>query len=90
MKVFLQFGSRDNLPMITKEVEWKYSPMWFHEKNRQQTASGYGLKLVNPYMVKHPHTGKWRRVYTCLVSNSGTDYIGKPGNWEATVTFSEA
>lgn len=48
-----------------------------------QSASGYGAKVPTPYMVRYDN--KWRRVYSCQFGNSGTLYIGKPGQWEATV-----
>lgn len=84
MDVFLQFGSHDNPPMQTIKVEHREKPLWFHEKGLMETATGYGLKLTSPLQVKW--NGRWRRVYVCCISNSGTAYIGKPGAWEAVVT----
>ncbi|AEG53163.1 hypothetical protein [Sinorhizobium meliloti] len=82
LKAYLQFGKAGE-PMQTVSVPVKESPLWFHDKGLQQTASGYGLKLATPYMVKW--NGRWRRVYCCQISNAGTCYIGKPGDWLAIV-----
>lgn len=60
---------------FTVSVECKEKPLWFHDKGLMQTASGYGKRLVTPYMVRF--NDKWRRVYCCVFSNSGTCYIGK-------------
>lgn len=83
MKAFLQFGSAENPPMQTVEVEAKESPLWWHKKGLSYTASGYGSRIPSPYMVKW--NGRWRRVYIAQFSNSGTAYIGNPGAWLATV-----
>jgi hypothetical protein len=48
-----------------------------------QTVSGYGNKLPTPYMVQF--AGRWRRVYAACFGNAATLYIGKPGEWIATV-----
>ncbi len=56
-----------------------YSPLWWHEQGRMQTATGYGVKLTTPYKVEH--NGRLYRVYCVCFSNSGTLYIlpgGKP------------
>ena len=64
-----------------KETESQliYSPLWWHERGLQQTASGYGRKLTTPYKVEH--NGRLYRVYCICFSNSGSLYIlpgGKP------------
>ena len=51
----------------------EYSPLWFHTAGRQQTASGYGSRLVTPYMVQW--NGRKRRVFCMCWSNSGTLYV---------------
>jgi hypothetical protein len=55
-----------------------------HVQGLRQTASGYGNKLATPYQVQI--NSRWRRVYCCCFSNSGTCYVGKPGAWEYIVT----
>ncbi len=82
-EAFLQFKAGPTGPFQTIQVPIKDAPMWQHEKGRQFTASGYGVKIPSRYMVKW--SGKWRRVYICQISNAGTAYIGKPGEWIATV-----
>ena len=54
----------------------KAEPLWFHKKGLSQTASGYGRRLTAPWKVFY--NNKWRRVYCCLFSNSGTCYIDGP------------
>ena len=63
----------------TEEV----APAKVTQKPRHYSATGYGRKLPMRYMVHY--RGRWRRVYCCLLSNSGTAYIGKPGAWVAVV-----
>lgn len=50
-----------------------YSPLWWHERGIQQTASGYGRKLTTAYKVEH--NGRLYRVYCICFSNSGSLYI---------------
>ena len=58
----------------TLEVEAKDAPLWWQEKGLMYTATGYGGKIPTRQMIKF--NGKWRRVYCCIFSNSGTCYIG--------------
>lgn len=82
MKAFLHFGT-GNEPRETVTVEARESLLPWQARGMQQTASGYGLKLTTPYMVKWE--GRWRRVYVRQYSNAGTAYLGKPGAWLCTV-----
>ena len=50
-----------------------------------QTVSGYGARIPTCYMVEY--LGRWRRVYGAQWGNAGSLYIGKRGDWLATVTF---
>lgn len=59
----------------TVKVEAKDAPLWWQEKGLSYTATGYGRRIPTPHMVRF--NGKWRRVYCCVYSNSGTCYIGK-------------
>lgn len=61
--------------MWTTEVPAKDAPLWHHEKGRSYTATGYGKRIPTQHMVFF--NGRWRRVYVCCFSNSGTAYIGK-------------
>lgn len=81
---YLHFG-KGSEPRQTVSVPHRISPLWFHERGLQETASGYGRKLTTRHMVKYE--GKWRRVYVACFSNAGTAYIGKPGAWLATVSL---
>ena len=84
MQAFLHFGFASD-PRQTVKVELRERPLWFHASGLIQTASGYGRKLVTPYEVKLRN--RWRRVYSCCISNVSTEYIGAPGAWEATVSL---
>src|SRR5574343_490810 len=66
-------GSRDSF--CTIKCDAKEMPLWWHEKGISFTASGYGLRIPSPYMVRF--NGKWRRVYICQISNAGSAFIGK-------------
>jgi len=55
---------------LVKEV-----PLWWHDRGLSYTASGYGRKIPTRHMVKLPGTNRWRRVYCCIFSNSGTCYV---------------
>lgn len=57
------------------EVESKDAPMPHHKAGLQWNASGYGKRIPTRTMVRF--NGKWRRVYVCCFSNSGTAYIGQ-------------
>ena len=85
---FLQFGGaftgNPQGPYLTIEVPVKESPLWFHKQGLMQTATGYGRKLTSSKMVYWE--GRWRRVYVCCYSNSGTAYILRNGKPLATVT----
>lgn len=54
-------------------------PLWYHKQNLMQTASGYGRKLRTEYMIKVDN--KLHRIYCCIYSNNGTNYIIKNGKW---------
>ena len=60
-----------------------------HKSGRQQTASGYGSKLVMPYLIQLRDEKLWRRVYCCCYGNSGYCYILKDGKKEM-VDFDKA
>lgn len=56
---------------ITAECKQHY--LWWQQKGLQFTASGYGKKIPTPYMIKV--RGRWKRVYCCIYSNIGWEYI---------------
>jgi hypothetical protein len=56
------------------EVDAMVKPLWWQEQGLSFTASGYGKRIPTRYMVRLH--GKWRRVYCCIHSNSGTCYVG--------------
>lgn len=66
-------GSIDSI--FTQKVETKDAPLWHHLQGLSYTATGYGCRIPTRNMVLF--NGKWRRVYVCQFSNSGTAYIGR-------------
>jgi hypothetical protein len=53
--------------------EWQTRRLWWQEQHLQQTASGYGSRLLTQWIVR---IGKrWHRVYCAQYSNVGTCYI---------------
>lgn len=48
-------------------------PLWWHLEGLSFTASGYGGKIPTSYMLRH--SGRLKRVYVMIWSNSGTEYI---------------
>jgi hypothetical protein len=53
-------------------------PLWWHDRGLSQTASGYGLKLTSPRVVRLSD-GRVRRVYVTCFSNIGTSWITVDG-----------
>ena len=67
-------GTKDSF--WTAEVQAKDAPMRHHLAGLSWTATGYGKAIPSRTMVKF--NGRWRRVYVCIFSNSGTAYIKAP------------
>lgn len=74
MYAYLHTKESDGSCHLTQKVEVKLSELWWQKKNLLFTATGYGNRIPTRYMIKY--NGKWRRVYCCIHSNSGTCYIG--------------
>ena len=51
-------------------------PLWWHTAGKTYTASGYGSRIPTQYVVRLDK--RWRRVYCCVFSNSGTCYVEGP------------
>jgi len=58
---------------------YKESVLWWQAKSLSYTQSGYGRKIPTSHMIKWGN--KWRRVYCCIYSNSGTCYILQGKDW---------
>lgn len=58
-----------------RKFVWKEQPLWWHKQGRQQTASGYGTKLISSRMVRLEGETIWRRVYVTQWSNSGSAFV---------------
>jgi len=65
----LDVGKAGYVPARVELLPWQ-------EKGLQQTASGYGSRLTHGSKVLW--SNRWRRVYVCIYSNSGTAYIDGP------------
>jgi len=64
------------------ELEHKTDLLGWQKAGLSYTATGYGRKIPTATMVKLPGSPKWRRMYCCIYSNSGTCYVpDKNGNW---------
>lgn len=63
----------------TPESERRVKPLWWQEKGLQFTASGYGRRIPTSRMVRL--NKRWRRVYCCIFSNSGTCYVPQGKDW---------
>lgn len=70
-------------------------PLWWHTAGKTYTASGYGKRIPTEFVVRLDK--RWRRVYVCVFSNSGTLYVdgpkgedGKRGPWRVVTDALEA
>lgn len=61
--------------------------LWWQERGLSYTASGYGRRIPTRWQVQV--NGKWRRVYCCIYSNSGTCYIEDNSNGRKWLVVSE-
>lgn len=59
----------------------KDAPLWWQKLGLTYTKSGYGRKIPTTRMVQLPGSTRWRRVYCCIFSNSGTCYVLKGKDW---------
>lgn len=73
----LELVFRDSSGVRYERVPARVAPI------ASRNVTGYGRAIPSPNLVKW--RGRWRRVYICRFGNAGTAYIGKPGNWLATV-----
>lgn len=83
MNAWLHFG-KGSEPRQTVGVPVKEVPLWWQERGLSYTATGYGSRIPTVYLVQW--MGRWRRVYAACHSNCATTYIGKAGDWLATVS----
>ena len=66
-------------------VESRVKTLWWQDRGLSYTRTGYGRRIPTAYQVRL--SGRWRRVYCCCYSNSGTCYVdgpkvdGKRGPW---------
>lgn len=67
-------------------VNHKFVPTRHYKEGRSYTATGCGARIPTNYMVFLPSSGKWRRVYCRIFSNSGTLFIGKKHDGSNVVT----
>ena len=84
---YLNFGGpfTDEQPCVrlTTSTEVKENLLWWQKRGLYFTASGYGKRIPTFYMVKH--NNRWKRVYCCIFSNSGTLFIEQNKKPVATV-----
>ena len=53
--------------------------LWWQKRGLQQTATGYGHKLVTPYMLTLPDAPRTYSVYAICISNCASFYILRGG-----------
>ena len=53
--------------------------LWWQKQGLQQTATGYGGKLVTDYMLSIPGAARPYRVYAICFSNCASHYILRKG-----------
>jgi len=70
---YLQHGTHSEGNFLTERVEYKEKLLPYQQTGLMYTASGYGKKIPTSYMIKY--NNRWHRVYSCIFSNSGTNYI---------------
>jgi len=62
------------------DLEWKEVLLPWQKLGLSYTTTGYGRRIPTTKMVRL--NGRWRRIYCCCYSNSGTCYVSdKNGNW---------
>jgi hypothetical protein len=87
MEAYIHFGgvftSEQPSPRLTIQTEVKEELLWWQKRNLMYTATGYGKRIPTTYMVKH--NNRWKRVYCCIFSNSGTLFIEEKRKPIATV-----
>ena len=64
-----------------EDLEHKIELLPWQKQGLSYTATGYGRKIPTSRMVKLPGDSRWRRVYCCTYSNSGTCYVIKSHKW---------
>jgi hypothetical protein len=65
------------------QVEAKIAPLEWQKRGLSYTRSGYGRRIPTSRMVRLPGEARWRRVYVCIFSNSGTAYVEDRKNLKA-------
>jgi hypothetical protein len=77
MEAYIHFGgvftNEQPSTRLTIQTEVKEELLWWQKRNLMYTATGYGKRIPTSYMVKH--NNRWKRVYCCIFSNSGTLFI---------------
>lgn len=63
------------------DLESKIELLWWQKRGLSYTSTGYGRKIPTSRMVKLPGSNRWRRVYCCIFSNSGTCYVTSGKDW---------
>lgn len=65
--------TRESGTTVFSKNEMRINLLWWQKRNLMYTASGYGKKIPTQYQVKL--NNRWHRVYCCIFSNVGTNYI---------------
>jgi hypothetical protein len=63
------------------DLERKQVVLSWQAQGLQYTRSGYGKKIPTSWMIRLPGSPRWRRLYVCCYSNSGTAYVTVGKDW---------
>lgn len=63
---------------VATDLETREHSLPWQAAGLQYTRSGYGRRIPTRHMVRLPGSPRWRRVYCCIYSNSGTCYVDGP------------
>ena len=63
--------------IVCLKTELADSPLWWHKRGLQQTASGYGSKLTTRWRINF--LGRVYRVYCTCFGNAGTCWFNTRG-----------
>ena len=64
-----------------EKLEHKIKMLPWQRMGLSYNSTGYGCKIPTKHMVRLPGEKRWRRIYCCYYSNSGTCYVTQGKDW---------
>lgn len=81
MKHFTTNDTRPHAGQLALRVDYPtdliYSPLWWHKRGLQKTASGYAIKIESLYKIFY--NGRQYRIYHTIFSNAGSAWFKAKG-----------